>query len=178
MQREAARGRETIEGAAARVPGRRDVILALVQKNAGLLAAQQVRVQLQPVHLDGNHLRNLARQHTGFQRKVFAFPNRGVVALHNSARREKLFETAHDLELGAIHALIQRLHREVVAVAIDHQARQLIAFPMHQPIGVRDSATTRLRYASACAMRRRKNARSIVSTRSESIRNEICDALL
>jgi hypothetical protein len=176
MQSEAACGCETIERPAARIPRSRHVILALIQKDAGLLAVQQIRVQRQPVHLHRNHLRNHARHHP-----IRAEALRVSEPPHRSAPRcraaQKALPNSSRSRLGAIHALIQSLHGEVVAIAIDHQARQLIAFAMHQAIGFRfrDHA---LAIGLGLRDAPQKKARSIVSLRSESIRNEIWDALL
>ena len=49
----------------------------------------------------------------------------------------KFLQTTHNVGLGAIHALIQRLEGEIVAVAVDHQAWQLVAFAMHQAVSLR-----------------------------------------
>ena len=80
--------------------------------------------------------------------------------------------------LGAIHALIERLDGEVVAVAIDHQARQLIAFAMHQPVGfgIRHHALA-IGLGSGDSPQKER-AIDRFCTRSESIRSEICEELL
>ena len=52
------------------------------------------------------------------------------------ARREKFRQALDDFGLGAVHALIERLDGEICAVAVDYQAGQLIAFAMHQAVGI------------------------------------------
>ncbi len=144
MQREPSGRSEAIQRPAASVAGRRDVILPLVKKNPGLLSVQQVGVQLQPVHLDCHYLGNFARHHARLQRQRFPLANRYVVTLRNTLRREQFLQTTYDVGLGTIHALIQRLEGEIVAIPVDHQARQLVAFAMHQAVSL-ESATTRFR---------------------------------
>ena len=52
VQREPAAGGEAIQHPPARPASRRQVVFALIQIHAGLLAVQQIGFELQPVHLD------------------------------------------------------------------------------------------------------------------------------
>ncbi len=134
MERKAPCRCETIQCPAATVASRSDVILPLIQEDAGLLPAQQVGVQLQTVHLHSHRLWNFASHHTGLQSQRLQLANRDVVALHDPLGREKLFQTTHYFVLGAIHALGQSLDSEIVAVAVDHQPGKPIPFAMNQPV--------------------------------------------
>ena len=71
------------------------------------------------------------------QQQRFPFPNRRVVALRYAFRREQLLQTAHNLGLGAIHALIQSLKSQIIAVPVDHQPRQLVSFAVNQTVCLR-----------------------------------------
>ena len=59
------------------------VVLALIEKDAGLLAAQQVGAQVEAVHVDGHRFRHFARQHGGFERQLFLGANGHVIAGHD-----------------------------------------------------------------------------------------------
>ena len=78
-----------------------------------------------------------------------------------------------------IHALRQRLHDEVVAVAIDDQRRQQVGFAVDQPVrgrvDRRATRGTRSPPRSAAAAARR---RPIAARRSVSMRSAICDRSL
>ncbi len=89
MQRKTAGGCETIQGPAPRVASSGQVIFALVEENAGLLAMQKIGVEQQSVHFHRDRLRRLACQHSRYQRQVFAFPNRDVVSLDNPLTARK-----------------------------------------------------------------------------------------
>ena len=73
-------------------------------------------------------------------------------------RAQQFVKTMRDQIARAIHALVERLHHEIRAIAIDDQPRQQIAL-RRRPAERRSSlSTTRSRCAMACVRRRRKNA--------------------
>ena len=47
---------------------------------------------------------------------------------------EQVLEAGDDLSLDAVHALVQRLHGKIIAVAIDDQRGKQIAFRVHDAI--------------------------------------------
>jgi len=47
---------------------------------------------------------------------------------------QQVAQDLHDFRQQPIHALRQRLHHEVVAIAIDHQRREQVRFAVHQAI--------------------------------------------
>src|ERR1035437_6722080 len=49
---------------------------------------------------------------------------------------EDLIERGRDHTLGGIHALVESLHNEVVAVAVHHQSGQQVGFAMHYAVGI------------------------------------------
>ena len=77
-----------------------------------------------------------------------------------------------------VHALVERLDDEVIAVAVHHQCGQQIGFAVHHPvgIGVADHAAAVFRGGAQAAAE--KTSRSIASTRRESMRRAIWDVEL
>ena len=128
VQRESAGGAEAIEHATARVALGGQVVLALVEIDAGLLAVQQVGFELQAVHLDRDALGNFARQNQRLGRQAFQLAHAGIVARQNAGGMQKFVQAMRDDVARAIHALAQRLHHQVRAVAIDDQPGQKICF--------------------------------------------------
>ena len=64
----------------------------------------------------------------------------GVVAHEDARRPQPIAEYRDDVRLQPLRRLRQRLHDEIVAVAIDDQRRQQIALAVDQPIGRRVDA--------------------------------------
>src|ERR1035438_10108854 len=65
---------------------------------------------------------------------------------------EDLCQAGSDRALGGIHALVERLHDEVIAVAVHHESRQQVAFAVHHAVGIavpHDTATMLLGRAQA-----------------------------
>ena len=105
VQRESAGGGEAIEHATARVAFGGDVILALIEKNAGLLAVQQVGFELQAVHLAPRRAPEFRQPDTS---DSAARPSslRTLASLRaRMPAREQLFQTMRDDVARAIHAL-------------------------------------------------------------------------
>src|ERR1019366_3206241 len=49
---------------------------------------------------------------------------------------EDLLERGRDHALGCVHALIQGLHHQVIAIAVHHQRGQQVGFAMHHTVGI------------------------------------------
>ena len=79
----------------------------------------------------------VAVQHLDRLLEPFERAHLGIVARQDARRREQLDEQLRHRRQQAIHALRQRLHDQVVAVAIDDERRQQIGFAVHQPVGGR-----------------------------------------
>ena len=75
----------------------------------------------------------------------------------------------------AIHALRQRLHHQVVAIAIDDQRRQQVGFAVNQPVGGGVDLERCRESGSRVSSRSRQNAASIGRSSREIIRSVICD---
>ncbi len=137
VQGEAAGGGEAIERlAAARVAGGGAVVLALIEEDAGLLPVQQVGPQGEAVHLHRHGLGNFAGEHGGFERQLLLGAHRDIVARHDPLGVEDLLQAGRDLVLGGVHALVEGLHDQVVAVAVHHQRGQQVGFAVHHAVGV------------------------------------------
>jgi hypothetical protein len=135
MQCKGSRRREAIQGLAASVARRGDVVLPLIQIDAGLLPVRQVGVQFQTVHAHRHPLRNFAGDHGGAERQVLFGPHRAVVARHDARRRQHLLKAGDDLRRRAVHALIERLKHKVFAVTVHDQARKPVGLAVYQAVG-------------------------------------------
>ena len=162
MQRESAAGGEAIQHAPARPASRRQIIFALIQIHAGLLPVQQIGFELQPVHLDLHPLRNLAGERrpppaaSPSSLRTLASLRARIPAGASSSCRQ-----SDDHIARAIHALVQRLQRQVRARS-GRQSTPAANRLRKIPAGKRPSSAPRARDArgppcSACE----KNARSI-----------------
>ena len=125
---------EAIERFARCIARGREVIFALVQVDSGLLPAEKIGFQLEPVHLYGHGCIELAGEECDFARKLFERADRRIVAGHDGARRKLRFESRGDLWCSAIHTLIEHLDDEAIAIAIDNQTGEEITFRVGQTI--------------------------------------------
>jgi hypothetical protein len=112
-----------------------EVIVALIEEDAGLLAVQEVRAQSEAVHPDGDGIRNFACHYGCFERQLFLGADCDIVARDDAPGVENLFQTGCDFGFCRVHALVQSLHHEVVGVAIDDQRRQQIGFAVYHAVG-------------------------------------------
>jgi hypothetical protein len=76
VQGESAAGREAVERSAASVTAHCQIVFALIEKNAGLLAAEQVRVPLHAMHADGHSPRNITEENLRLLRQTFLSAHR------------------------------------------------------------------------------------------------------
>ena len=139
VQRESALVAENIKRAAMGVTLSGGIVLALVKKCSGLLAAEAIVVKPNPVDgIDGRGL--LAPQQPAWRwRKLFQLANPRIYTLHYAAHclGRKLLEQfgdRHFLNVSAIHGLGQGLQREDLAIAIHNESRQSVGLTEDQPI--------------------------------------------
>ena len=131
-QREAAVVAERVEQPAVRIAQRRLAVLALIEEQAGLLAAAQVDLVADAPFADRHALGHRAGDHGHLRLEPFERADLGVVAHQDAGRTQPLAEHGDDLGQQALGRLRQRLHHEVVAVAVDDQRRQQVAFAVHE----------------------------------------------
>ena len=106
-------------------------VLALVQEQTGLLTVDQVGLEREPADRDRDLLGYVTPPDPAVLIQTFELPERGVGDQDGALRLEHLLERdAQRLQL-LIHAARQYLHREHVAIAIDHESRQLIGLAIH-----------------------------------------------
>src|SRR5262245_45924285 len=163
MERERAMKTETIKPAAARVAHSRRPILALVEEGAGLLAFKQVDPESNPVLCNkkiAGHCRTNWRfvfvlfigglrghgqtaslpyggiKQTDDHRKPFELADLGVVALDDQARMEFFDQQFDPRRLQRLHSARHRLKRKTIAIAINDQTGQEVAFGVNQAVSV------------------------------------------
>ena len=133
-QREAAVIAERVEQPPARVARRGLAVLALVEKQSGLLPAPQIDLVLDRSLAHRHRLGNRASQILDRLLESFERAHLGIVAREDAGRREQLPQQRGDRRQQPIHALRQRLHDQVVAVPIDHERRQQIRLAVDESI--------------------------------------------
>ena len=115
------------------------MVLALVEKRAGLLSVPQVHPQAHPTLADIDELRDLAMRDDDFLLQAFKAAHLRIVANKNAARLTFGDEQIDEERPPAIRALRQRLQNEVctgvVRVAIDDDSRQPVGFGAHAAAG-------------------------------------------
>ncbi len=137
VQGEAAGGGEAIERLPApRVLCGRAVVVTLIQKDACLLPLDEVGPQGECVHLHDHRLGNFAGKRAALERQLLFRPHGNIVARHDALGMKDLFQAGRDHALGGVHALIESLHHQVIAVAVHHQCGQLVGFAVHHAIGI------------------------------------------
>ena len=72
----------------------------------------------------------------GLERQLFLGADGDVVARDDAVGVEDLFEAGRDFGFGGVHALVERLHDEVIAVAIDDQRGEQVGFAVDDAVGV------------------------------------------
>ena len=167
LQREAAVVGEGVEHAPARVAARREVVLALVEEEAGLLPLAQVdAAAARPPRSP----RRRPAPRRGATETVCSRPSsartRGSLRSTMPRGFSSSTSAATISAFGALRALRERLDREVVAVAVDHERRQAVALAVDD--AVRLGARPPPSRASAAPARsgRAGSSRASVSPRS------------
>ena len=77
-----------------------------------------------------------AEHHAGFERQLFVRAHGHIVARHDAARREQIHQRGDNPILGRIHALVERLDDQIVAVAVHDQGREAVAFAVHHAVRI------------------------------------------
>ena len=119
-----------------RPAGGGDVVFALIEIDAGLLAVAEIGFELESVHADVDALRDVAGEDLGFLAEIFELADEDVVAGEDAFGLEQFLEAIGDGGAGGVHTLIEELDDEVVTVAIDHEAGQEVAFSVNEAIGI------------------------------------------
>ena len=136
MEGKAAGRSEAVERIASCVPRRGEIVLPLIEIDAGLLPLHKIGVPAKPVHRYLDSRRNVTRYNLRLDRQLFSSANRDVVSGDDAFRREQFLQARDDFRLRSIHALVEGLHRQVIAVAVDDQGGQQIAFRVDDPVGI------------------------------------------
>jgi len=135
LQREGAAVGEAIQGAAARVASRLDAVLRLIEKGAGLLALEEIGDEADFALGELHRSRRRASQHAFALREPFVRAHLHVVALDDGAGPQRFLQQRGEKLAPRVGGLDQRLHREAVGVAIDHQPGQQIGLAVHDSAG-------------------------------------------
>jgi hypothetical protein len=120
-----------------RVLSRREVVLPLVEEEAGLLSLPEVRLEDDVAFADGDDVGHLALQQGHALVEPLEEADTRIVALEDALRIEPLREDPHDLVLETLGGLREGLDDEVVAVAIHHERGQAVPLGMDESAGGR-----------------------------------------
>ena len=126
---------EAVEHVAARVAGGGATILALIEEQPRLLSLPDVGVITDAVLGDGHERGHLAMEDRDLSIESFERSDLGVVAGEDACRRRHLDQELDDVGQQAIDGLRKRLDDEIVAVAIDDERWQQVAFSVNEAIG-------------------------------------------
>ena len=133
-QRESAVVAEAVEQPAARVARRRLAVLALIEKQPGLLALAQIDLVLDRALRARRPCRAPRRQHRRPSAPALRAPAPWDRCAPGCPPARAAREHAGHRRQQPIHALRQRLHDQVVAVAIDDERRQQVRLAVHEPV--------------------------------------------
>ena len=100
-QREPAVVAEAVEQPAARVARRRLAVLALIEKQPGLLAVPRVDLVLDRPFAHGDPIGHVAVEHVDALLEAFEQPHPRIVARQHAARARQLDEHRHELRAAA-----------------------------------------------------------------------------
>jgi uncharacterized protein (DUF2164 family) len=137
LQRKAAGVAEAVEALARRVGGRGQMVLALVEKGAGLLAVDRVRQEghrtFVVLHEPGRGTAHDALAH----RQAFQVPGPPIVALDDGYGRELLLKDVEERLPHDVHRGRERLDGKDLPVAVDDQPGEQVGFAVDEPKPVR-----------------------------------------
>ena len=119
------------------VRGHGGVVRQLVEIKAGLLSVEQIDLEGDAVHRDLESAGRFAGEHAGVQFEALGFADRRVVALDDGAWREQFLQRFREQRLPLVHGQRERLHHEMIAVAIDDHAGQPVALAPDEPAETR-----------------------------------------
>src|SRR5690606_2335908 len=135
LQREASQVGEAVERLAVRVGTRADVVVPLVQEGAGLLAPDEVQLELHQALGVGNRLGHLAVQHALHLLQTFVGPHAHIRAVDDALRLEVVHQQAHEHRREGVGGGDEELHAQVVAVTIDDEPRKPVRLRVDHPVG-------------------------------------------
>ena len=115
---------ERVEQPPTRVARGGVTVLALVEKQTGLLPSSKIDLILDRPFAHGHRVGNRPSQVRDRLLETFEHADLGIVAGEDAGRREQFLQQGRDRWLQPIHALRERLHDEVVAVPIDDERGQ------------------------------------------------------
>ena len=104
------------------------VVVGLVEVEAGFLSAWQFDAEFEAGQGDFHRSGGLAAEDRGVQFEAFGLAHGGVVAGYDTAWFEDFFDGVGDEVLALVHREGERLQDGAVAVAVEDQARQSVAF--------------------------------------------------
>ncbi len=128
---------EAIQHLAGRIAARGQVVLPLIEKGASLLPLEQVVNEGNAIFLGRNLGGNLAVKDAHALLQAFEKAHLRIVALEDAARRKQLDENLDDEALDAFGPLAERLHYEIVSIAVDDEGGQQVRLAIDEPAGLR-----------------------------------------
>ena len=134
-QREAAVVAEAVEQTPARVARRGLAVFALVQEEPGLLAGPQIHFVLHRAFAHHDGVRHRTGQLLDVLIQALQEAHLGIVAGQDASRCQRFLQRGDHVGYQRVHPLRQRLHHQIVPVAIHDQRGQQIGFTVHQAIG-------------------------------------------
>ena len=123
---------EAVERSAAHVLSCGDPVFALIEKRAGLLPVAQIDAVFNAALTYHHRFRNGAIQHCHVLFEALEQTHPRIVPRDDALRRNQLAQEPSKVREQTVGPLRQRLKRDVVAVPIDHERRNQIAFAVHQ----------------------------------------------
>src|SRR6476661_5909622 len=134
MKGETARSGETIECPTSAPTAHGNVVFSLVEKDSCLLATQQIHLECKAVHLDVDVLWNRTGQNLHFRIQIFFCTRCDVIASDDTLGLDQVLQHVNDLWSKPIHALVQQLQGDIIAVSIHDEPGKQIPFGMHHPV--------------------------------------------
>ena len=113
-----------------------EVVLALIEIDAGLLTLEEVGIERESVHADAHRAVDCAMHDAFFLGQGFAFADRDVVAQHDCRWREEFLEDCENLGQSEVHALVEGLEHEGAIIPVDHKTREQIRFSKDDAVGI------------------------------------------
>ena len=137
-KRECALVGKAIEHAPAfRLCGYGGVVSELIQIKAGLLPLEEIDLEMQPERFDRHRTGVRAGQHPRQQGESLGLTDRRIVPLDDAGRREDRLQRCDEQFFSLVHGERERLQHEVVAVTIDDDTGESVAFTPDQPAEAR-----------------------------------------
>ena len=112
------------------------VSLALVEEEAGLLAADDVRGEVHAVFLERDRFRSFAEERARRVAERLFLADREIAPLDDDGRRERLAQRGHDLRPAGVHARGRDLEHQYVLITVDDKARQAVGLAEDGAIAV------------------------------------------